>query len=281
MLATLPAPAADAADAAATALLDRRTALQAQLRGSPFGQPLVLASRERRDGVEGEVHAEVGHPYAQVAAVLKTGTRLCEVMLLHLNVHGCKVEPAAAGDVLVLAIGPKLAATAGTLQRMRYTMRVETATANYLRVQLLAAEGPMSTRDYRLVFEAVPVDAATTFIHLEYAYSYGAMARAAMAVYLATAGRSKVGFTLTGMDAAGRPQYVRGERGVLERNVVRYHLALLAYCSVDSSGSARERTEARQRQWFALTERYPQQLHEMELDEYLREKQRDAGLAGG
>jgi len=33
--------------------------------------------------------------------------------------------------------------------------------------------------------------------------------------------------------------------------------------------------DARLRAWFALTERYPAQLHELSLDEYLQEKHDD------
>ncbi|WP_158592145.1 hypothetical protein [Noviherbaspirillum sedimenti] len=35
------------------------------------------------------------------------------------------------------------------------------------------------------------------FVHLGYAYGYGSMAKIAMRLYLATAGRSKIGFTVT------------------------------------------------------------------------------------
>jgi hypothetical protein len=96
----------------------------------------------------------------------------------------------------------------------------------------------------------------------------------AMQTYLATAGRDKIGFTVTGRDAQGQPQYVRGERGSLERNVMRYYLALLAHCR-ERSGTPDERLQARLRSWFALTERHAAQLHEYGLDDYLREKQRD------
>ena len=36
-----------------------------------------------------------------------------------------------------------------------------------------------------------------------------------------------------------------------------------------------EQTEARLRDWFALTERHAAQLHELDLDQYLREKHAD------
>ena len=42
-----------------------------------------------------------------------------------------------------------------------------------------ADEGPLGTRDYRLVLEAAPLDGGRTFLHLSYAYAYGTIARLA------------------------------------------------------------------------------------------------------
>jgi hypothetical protein len=96
----------------------------------------------------------------------------------------------------------------------------------------------------------------------------------AMGVYLATAGRTKIGFTVLGKDPDGRAQYVQGERGSLERNVMRNYLALQAYASVQT-GTPQAQTEARLRAWFALTERHAAQLHELDLEQYLQEKHAD------
>jgi hypothetical protein len=61
---------------------------------------------------------------------------------------------------------------------------------------------------------------------------------------------------------------VGGERGSLERNAMRYYLAVIAYV-----GPPPGQTEQRLRAWFQLTERYAVQLHE--LNEYLDEKHRE------
>ncbi len=146
---------------------------------------------------------------------------------------------------------------------------------------LTAPSGPLSTTDYRMVFEAVPLEGGRSFLHFGFGHNAGMLARMAMQTYLATAGREKIGFSVAGRDGAGRPQYVRGERGSLERNVMRYYLALVAHCR-ERGGTPEERMQARLRAWFALTERHAAQLHEYGLDEYLREKQRDlARMAEG
>ena len=264
---------ASAADLAA-GLQSQRIALQSQLRASAFGEPLLLTSRDGSNQLEGEVHAEMAHPFADVAAAFKSAATVCELLFLHLNVRACHPASTMEGEALTLTIGPKRAQDSDLRHHLRYAMRVEAATPAYLRVTLNAARGPLGTQDYRIVVEAVPVDAHRTFVRLGYAYRTGALARIAMEAYLATAGRAKIGFTVTGLDEAGRPVRVTGERAALERNVIRYVLALMAYSSTQA-GTPQERMEARLRAWFALTERYAAQLHELRLEEYLQEKHND------
>jgi hypothetical protein len=265
------------ADPAAT-LQAKRNELQPQLRSNAFGEPLYLSSHEGDHQIEGDVYAELPQSFAGVSTTFKSAAAVCQLLFLHLNVRSCQPSTTADGEVLTLSVGPKRALGPGMLHPMSYALRVEAATAAYLRVTLTAPEGPLSTRDYRIVFEAVPIDGSRSFVHLGYTYGYGMMAKIAMHVYLATAGRSKIGFTVIGQDADGRPLYVRGERGSLERNVIRYYLALLAYSSV-STGSTQAQIDARLRAWFALTERYAAQLHELDLDEYLHEKHDDLARA--
>lgn len=95
---------------------------------------------------------------------------------------------------------------------MVYSLRVDSRTADYLRVALAAPSGPLSTSDYALVFEATPLDGQRTFLHFGYAYTISSLAKMAMNLYLATAGRTKIGFTVLAQDAHGRPQHVLTER---------------------------------------------------------------------
>jgi hypothetical protein len=67
---------------------------------------------------------------------------------------------------------------------------------------------------------------------------------------------------------------VSSMRGVMERNTMRYYLAINAYLGTLSAPS-HERVERRMRNWFAATERYPLQLHEVDLAEYLDAKRKD------
>ncbi len=261
--------------ASAAALHARWLQLQSGLRSSAFGEPLLLSSREAADRFEGDVHAELAYPFETVAGVLRGAPAICELMLLHLNVHACKP---AEGSTLLVVAGPKRSGAAGMTAQMRYAMRVEADDPAYLRVVLTAPSGPLSTSDYRILFELVPLDAGHAFLHFGFAHNAGGLARLAMQAYLATAGRDKIGFTVVGREADGSPRHLRGERASVERNVMRYYLALLAHCGA-RSGSPEERLQARLRAWFALTEQHAAQLHEYDLADYLREKQQDRARA--
>ncbi len=111
---------------------------------------------------------------------------------------------------------------------------------------------------------------------MSYSYSYGLVARIAMGVYLATFGRNKVGFTVVATEPDGQPRYIGGMRGVVERNTMRYYLAVEAYLGALSVPQA-VRVETSLRNWYSGIERYPRQLHEMEQAQYLDMKRKEMG----
>jgi len=124
------------------------------------------------------------------------------------------------------------------------------------------------------VFEAVPLDAGHSFMHLSYSYGFGFAARLAMQGYLSTVGSGKVGFSVVDRRPDGQPVYVGSMRGVIERNTMRYYLAIDAY--LDSlSAPPQQQVERRLRDWFTATERYPLQLHEISEDDYLAMKRKE------
>ncbi len=62
--------------------------------------------------------------------------------------------------------------------------------------------------------------------------------------------------------------------GLLERNTMRYYLAIEAYLGAYSLPPA-EQEEKRIHTWWSSTERYARQLHEMSEDEYLAMKRKE------
>ena len=93
--------------------------------------------------------------------------------------------------------------------------------------------------------------------------------RIAMKTYLATVGSAKVGFS---KDTDG--SYVGGVRGLVERNTMRYYLAIDAFLGSLNTPAAK-RVDQRFATWFDATEQYPRQLHELERQDYLQMKKNE------
>lgn len=260
----------------AASLLAKRTEFLPQIQAKALGEPMHIVSQDTGKRLQGDVYTEVPIPFTQVSSMLSATDSLCAIMFLHLNVRACQPKHGTkGGEGLELMAGPKQGASSGSIYAMDYTMRVEASTADYLRVSLTAASGPLSTTDYRIIFEVTPLEGQRAFLHFGYGYSYGTMARMALGMYLSTAGRNKIGFSVVGTDKDGKPQFVHGERGSIERNVMRNYLALQAYTSVPGGNTDKAPMDARLKTWFALSEKHAAQLHELTLDEYMAQKHED------
>ena len=272
--AAVAAPVYDAiapASAAATALRSRFAALAAERGLGQFRRPLHIDSSETGDGVTGEINAIVDQPFATTGAALSKPAQWCEILILHLNVKYCRPSGDRQGMFLHVVIGKKYDQPLEAAYPVDFTYAVVADTGDYLQVKLNAAQGPLGTRGYLIRLEAAPVEAGRSLIRLSYSYSYGFVARLAMEVYLATIGRNKVGFTVTGVQADGETRYIAGMRGVTERNTMRYYLAVESFLGA-LSAPANARVEKSLGDWFNAIERYPRQLHEMERGEYLAMK---------
>jgi hypothetical protein len=264
-------PAAASAQDAAT-LRARHAALQDKFANNQFGRPLVLESVETSGDLKGDVYAVVDHPFPMVQQALQSADHWCDILILHLNVKRCRASGAGA-KTINLSVGRKFDQPIEDAYQLNFAYRVVAATNDYLQVLLTADEGPLSTKNYRIQVEVVPVDAKRSVVHMSYAYGYGFAARMAMQTYLATLGSAKVGFTILDRKD-GKPVYQTGVLGLLERNTMRYYLAIDAYLSAYSL-PAGEQFEKRIREWYASTERYAAQLHEMEQNEYLDMKRKE------
>lgn len=259
LLCALLAPALAHADAAT--LRAKYDASRAALRDNPYERPLLIESTDVSGSLRGDVYAVLEHPYATVQPALTDLSHWCEILILPFNVKQCAVE----GRQLALNVGRKFDQPLAKTYRVAFDYSVVQSNADYLDVQLHADSGPVGTHDYLINFEAVPLDAQRSFIHFAYSYGYGFSGKVALNTYLTTTGRNKVGFSKTG---AG---YTKGTRGVVERNAMRYYLAIDAYL-VSLAAAKPEQPERAMQRWFAGTEQYAQQLHEMERAEYLKMK---------
>jgi hypothetical protein len=267
MTGTTPAHAQDAAS-----LRLRHDALREQLASNQFGRPLHLESSDSAGNLQGDVYALVTQPFAVAGPALQGMEHWCDILSLHMNVKSCRV--AGPPDALALDIGRKFDQPLADAYPFEFAYAVPTSTRDYLQVTLDAATGPLGTSGYRIVLEVVALGDGASFLHLSYAYAYGMAARVAMQGYLATIGRDKVGFTVTGSTIDGQPAHVGGTLGVIERNTMRYYLAIEAYLGAIAV-PAPQRREKRLADWYAGVERYPLQLHELERDEYLAMKHKE------
>lgn len=258
-----------AAVAGSDELRAQHAALKAELARNHFGRPLHLESTEGSDRVAGEIHAELGFPFSAVSGALAQKESWCEILLLVFNIKQCRSK----GSELDVRIGRKFDQPLEQAYRVVFDYRVEAREAGYLAVSLAAPAGPVGTRDYRIRLEAIPL-AQGSFIRFSYAYGFGLGGWLAMKAYLGTTGADKVGFTQLGRGADGAPRLVGGMRGVVERNAMRYYLAIEAHLKALATPPA-QRFEQAARTWFAATERYPRQLRELEEAEYLDMKRRE------
>ena len=243
----------------------QHAAIAPQLSGNEFGGGLVLQSAEAARRVDGDVYAVVEHPFATVSAALSDPAQWCEILILHLNTKYCRNAHEQGTTRIEMRIGKKHPQPLHTASLVAFAWRGPQSRGDYLSVQMDAAEGPYDTRDYRILVEAVPLEGGRTFLHFGYSLAYGSASHVVLRLYLGTIGRDKVGFTRTG------DGLVEGMRGVVERNTMRYYLAIDAY--LDSlAAPPSQQLQQRLRAWFDATERFPRQLHEIERDAYLHMK---------
>jgi len=271
--ASLAATAQPGADPAA-ALLSRYAALQGRLEHSAFPQHLYVESVEGPGASQGDVYAVVDYPIATVRSAFSGPAQWCDVLILHLNVKYCHPVARDERTVLSVAIGRKHDQPLSSASRVEFLYSIATPRPDYLDVELRARNGPVGTGHYRIALEAVGLENDRALVHLRYSYTYGSAGRLAMQMYLATTGSDKVGFTVIGDPNSPRPEFIGGVRGAIERNTMRYYLAIDAYLGA-LAAPAPERFERSLERWFDATELYPRQLHEVDRDDYLAMKRRE------
>lgn len=195
-------------------------------------------------------------------------------MILHINTKYRRAPTDNARTTLFVSIGKKFDQPLEDAHYVEFICRGVAATPDYFAVELTAESGPLATSDYRILLEAAPAEGGKTIVHLTYSYAFGVAGRLGMQAYLATTGRNKVGFTITGKQADGLPEYIGGVRGLVERNTMRYFLAIDAYLGA-LTAPLPEQFERHLRAWYNSTELYARQLHEVERAAYMEMKRNE------
>jgi hypothetical protein len=247
--------------------------LQEAAQHGPFGLPLQLRSEERENLVSGEIRAVLHHPFETLGATFVRPSSWCDFLPLNPNIKACTFEGDSQDARLTLYIGRRTYRSPEAAAQQPYRFLVRTRQPQYTVISLCASEGLWGTKAHQFEFEAGGV-AAKTVVVLRSSYEPSALSRLATAVYLATLGRDKIGFSRQrngeGVDAG----YVKGVQGMIERSVVRFYLALKAF--LDAQRLPYDcQFEARLSALHDSMELYPAQLLEMDKAEYLDIKRRE------
>ncbi len=239
----------------------------------PFGVPLSVQSEDRSDQVTAEVYGIIEHPFDAVKAALSSPAPWCEFSPLHLNVKACTFQMQSHETLLTLYIGRKYYQSPEDASSQSYQFVVNTGDPGSLSVALSASKGLFGTTAHRLQLVAYGVDGRTV-VALRSSYVPSLVTRLMTAIYLATVGRNRVGFSREDAGPAVSPRYVKGFRALVERNAMRYYLAFEAFLDTGSVPST-DRFEACINTVYDLMARYPTQLHDMGKAEYLDVKRRE------
>ena len=251
------------------------TNLQPQLAQNQYGRPIYLESADTGTELTGELYAQVNYPLVKVKLALGNPANWCDLLLLHIHTKHCSTRRSESGnEQIAVHIGSKEFQRLDQAYPLDFSYRVDAAEPGYLDISLVAAVGPMGTSDYQIRVEAVPLLGGATFLHLRYAYSYNFLGNLAMRAYLSTVGLGKVGFTQLVPTTGKTPYFIGGARGVMERNTMRYFLAVDADLAAMAEPPGVQ-SEKRLANWFAQTQAFPSQFRDLDRDTYLDVKRRE------
>ncbi len=251
----------------AKALKAKYAELNQELLKNSFKRPLYLHSEEAESSLKGEIYAVVDYPFATFNVAFNDPAHWCNALILNINVKYCHMKNNQDGNVMLLNMGKKTKQPLNQTYRIVFNYKETLSIPNYFSSELDSKNGPLGTYDYRILIEATPLKDGQTFLHFTYAYSFGVTGRLAMQTYLATIGRNKVGFTYEEKLSEANATNIKGIRGLVERNTMRYYLAIESYLA-SMAHSSEQQFEYSLQHWYNGSEQYEIQLHEVEKNDY-------------
>jgi len=251
-------------------LLDKYHEIEKELENNSGPVPFHIESSVDTNASHVDIYGTIKYPFEMVQNEFLVPTNWCDIVLPHLNVRACTYKEVNATWLLNIYNVTEFSEPLKDAYQMKFVYRVSELQPVYFNIALTAHEGPSHTKDHQFGLEAIPLEKNRTFIHLRYSFGYSALTFLLMKLF----GGSKIGFSITGTDSAGNPVYVEGLRGEVERDVVCYYLAILAYLDTLEAPSD-QRFERRTGQWYDLMARFKEQLSEMKKEAYLTYKSRD------
>jgi hypothetical protein len=251
-------------------LIDKYHKIEKELEKSTLAIPLHVESSVSKNASHVDIYGTINYPFGLIKKEFLVPTNWCEIVLPHPGIKACTYEKMDDRWLLNIYHVDKFSKPLEDAYQMKFVYRVSELQSVYFDIALTAHEGPSHTKDHQFGFEATPLDEGRTFIHFRYSFGYSAFGYLLMKIF----GGGKVGFSVIGTDRHGNPVYVGGLRGAVERDVVCYYLAIMAYLDTLKI-PAEQRFDKRISQWYDLAALYKKQLLEMEEEEYLTYKRQD------
>jgi len=197
-------------------------------------------------------------------------TNWCNIVLTHLNVRACTYKKVNDTWLLNIYNVNKSSEPLEDAYHMKFEYIVSALQPVYFGIALTAHDGPFHTKDHQFGLEAMPLEKDMTFVHFRYSFGYSAFGYFLMKIFVG----GRTGFSIIGTDNDGNPVYVGGMRGLVERDVVYYYLAILSYLDT-LKAPADQRFDMQIGQWYDLTACFPKQLFEMKKEDYFKYKSQD------
>ena len=213
---------------AETSLLERYQELRNGAGTMLPGTTICLTSSDEGKELSAEVSSIIHHPFEMVVSSLEKAENWCQFMPLHFNIKACTYQSREGRKLLTLYSGRKTYQSPDDSYEMTYRFEASRNDQSHLSLKLRADHGPVNTKDYRLEVKAQR-DEEGTLLHIYSSSRPSTLSSILTHGYLSTLGRDKVGFSR--IQQNGEWRLVQGVRGVIERNVMRYHLAVDSFLS--------------------------------------------------
>ncbi|MBX2868481.1 MAG: hypothetical protein KTR18_07375 [Acidiferrobacterales bacterium] len=203
----------------------------------------------------------------------------CEFIPLHLNIKACGHLVRNQKNLVQFYAGVKGYVTPDDAHLLQLSFDARKENGVFF-ADLFAADGPLDSTNIRFNIHAIGAEGEDgKGVYVEFALSSEpGLTNSLARVYLATIARRKIGFSIKGKTWSGKPKYVGGQRGAIERNLVRYLLAIDTFFETESrAGELDENAlyELRVQRWYDKTDQYREQLFELSREEYISNKMRE------
>ena len=226
-----------------------------------FGIPLGWSDDNGRYRVTAHTEIATADGWKSIRGALESAATWCRVSLLVPDVRGCQVNE---GEQTVITLSLRSGGTEA-VREIEHVLRVDNMDPQLIHVVFRADRAAMGVREAGL---SVVARQGTTGVELELEYGLrpSIRSRLATSAYLAGKADNRPGISYS-TSSDGTREYVTGLRALIERNAMRYFLALLATLETNNLASTIDA-------WYDMASRYKADLPEQNKEEYTESRHR-------